>query len=676
MSATYALPLWNIPPLASQLLGFKRYHKNAVNHKKKQHQQVKRAYDPSTETIRWYEVATERIGHLTTQLLSEGCDAQKTAQQQSEWVTIYQRLAEDMELSEEVHFDKQTWKNLSLLSHQEHSKGKTIFDCLNKTQTKVGAAVLSALLATPTTNIPLLKKRQAFILNLIENPELKKTITAHIEACAYAEKDLITLYDPASSLYDPALSLMLYNFPFSNEKHTAYTIPLVQEALSKLEDSSDVFHLISSIGIPASILYGLCKYKGLSGLITYLQTQKGMVDASSSRLLTTFAFLVVTSYFFCPSIVQGLQEKYAFLSTIKQVLLSLTSFFEGMRFIIQLTCSSSFNEYSELFPPTLHSSPAEAQTAYKKLESLSHSYHRSFIRSPYLTQGSLLAARPLIQNALPALAQNIHLVGLLDAYNAVAESIIKLQKQHYPLCPVTYLDNHSSPEYQLDDFWHPLLPSSAFNTGKSIHLGGEYKQNHALLTGPNAGGKSTHLKAITISLIFAQTFGFAFAKECRVTPFSYINTYANIVDSITDKKSLFKAELARAHTLVKHLSHTDSTDFRFATIDELLTGTNPTEGCAAAYGIARYIGELPQCITILTTHYRPLTKLATHAPYLYQPWCVRVIRKKDGTLEYPYTLEQGINIQNIAFDILKQESYIPSLITEAEKVLHEYHMDT
>ena len=60
-----------------------------------------------------------------------------------------------------------------------------------------------------------------------------------------------------------------------------------------------------------------------------------------------------------------------------------------------------------------------------------------------------------------------------------------------------------------------------------------------VITGPNAGGKSTFIKSVTLSLILSQNVGYILGTSMKMTPFKLINTYLNIPD-ISGKESLLK----------------------------------------------------------------------------------------------------------------------------------------
>ena len=67
-------------------------------------------------------------------------------------------------------------------------------------------------------------------------------------------------------------------------------------------------------------------------------------------------------------------------------------------------------------------------------------------------------------------------------------------------------------------------------------------QPHAILTGPNRGGKSTICKAIGLSIVCAQSWGFAFASKANLTPFARIETALSPADTV-GRLSLFETEI-------------------------------------------------------------------------------------------------------------------------------------
>jgi hypothetical protein len=284
-------------------------------------------------------------------------------------------------------------------------------------------------------------------------------------------------------------------------------------------------------------------------------------------------------------------------------------------------------------------------------------------------RGNIMTAYKLMRDVKDELIAALEGIGHLDALMGTATFIRTQTTDDAPCCFATYELDANTPQLSFDGFWNPFIRAHDVVTN-SITLGSKGASSNMLLTGPNAGGKSTVLKSVIINTLLAQTLGVAMAKRARITPFSSINTYLNIVDDITAGNSHYKAEVLRAQSLINSVTSLDSDNKYSLTIcDEIFSGTNPAEGAAGAYAVASHLGEQPHSIMLLATHYPLLTTLEREQPETFTNYNVSVTKYDDGTLEYPFTLSKGISNQNIAINILELEGFDSSIIEKAKGVL-------
>ena len=102
-------------------------------------------------------------------------------------------------------------------------------------------------------------------------------------------------------------------------------------------------------------------------------------------------------------------------------------------------------------------------------------------------------------------------------------------------------------------------------------------------------------------------------------------------------------------------------------MDEIFNSTNPVEGIAGAYSIAKKMSEYDNNILIFTTHYIYLTKLKRTGRFInYRMNVVRGDAPHDIT--YPYKLEEGVSKQYIALDLLRKNGFDDDIIDEAVRV--------
>jgi DNA mismatch repair protein MutS len=104
-------------------------------------------------------------------------------------------------------------------------------------------------------------------------------------------------------------------------------------------------------------------------------------------------------------------------------------------------------------------------------------------------------------------------------------------------------------------------------------------------------------------------------------------------------------------------------------MDEVFSGTSPVEGEVIAYSIAKYLSKFDKSICFIATHFPKLTELEKTTNGLYKNYQVKVIKKDDGKLIFPYKLEEGKTSQNIALDILQMEGFTPEMLAEAYEII-------
>ncbi len=253
-------------------------------------------------------------------------------------------------------------------------------------------------------------------------------------------------------------------------------------------------------------------------------------------------------------------------------------------------------------------------------------------------------------------------LGQLDAHVAIA-SFMQAQQNNY--CFPSYVQKNK-PYISINQYWHPFLNSNTV-IKNDIELGGDGVKN-IIVTGPNAGGKSTALKSITLAIILAQTLGITPASNMTLTPFKIINTYMNIADD-AGSESLFQAEMHRAANLLELVKKQTNKDFIFIIMDELFTGTNPLEGQSAAYGVVRKLINFNNSMLVFVTHFQNLTKLEKETNGMIKNFKVWV-DQSNGHISYPYLLAPGISNQTIALDLLTEEGFDPDILKHSYEMLN------
>lgn len=189
-----------------------------------------------------------------------------------------------------------------------------------------------------------------------------------------------------------------------------------------------------------------------------------------------------------------------------------------------------------------------------------------------------------------------------------------------------------------------------------------------ILTGPNASGKTTLLKATLLNIIFSQQFGFGCFKSFQCIPYHHFYCYLNIVDN-SGRDSLFQLESKKCNNIIETLDKYPN-DRHFCVFDELFSGTNPVEAVNCGYGYLSYLCKIrdkkQNLDFLLTTHYIDLCEK------LEKEKCIQICRMMaevdtNGKLIFTYKLLKGLNTVNGGIEVLKQLNFPIEILKTIEE---------
>ncbi|MEX2437956.1 MAG: hypothetical protein WD449_01750, partial [Candidatus Babeliales bacterium] len=303
---------------------------------------------------------------------------------------------------------------------------------------------------------------------------------------------------------------------------------------------------------------------------------------------------------------------------------------------------------------------------------MSHLESWAIQSTAYLTHfctpvGRALAAYKQMKDEKHKFAPLMECVGELDACLSMAKLVKKISAHEgAAVCFPEFLEQDSG-ELEINGMWNPFIDQQRAITN-DIALGDRFETPNMIVTGPNAGGKSTVLKGIVLNVILAQTFGIAMAEQMRLTPYSKICTHLNIIDQ-SGIKSLFQAEVGRAQELIETIGSLPEGEFALTIMDEVFNGTNPVEGEAAAFSIGEYVTQFKNSNCIIATHFPRLTLLPKYTNNRFKNFKVFVNKIKSGSFTYSYKFVEGTADQRIAIDILEAEGFDTNILTRARDII-------
>jgi len=221
------------------------------------------------------------------------------------------------------------------------------------------------------------------------------------------------------------------------------------------------------------------------------------------------------------------------------------------------------------------------------------------------------------------------------------------------------LPEYSQPEFSKEnelnftDMYHPLISTPITNSGAI--------NNNSLITGSNASGKSTFIKALAINCILAQTINTCAAKTFKAR-FSLVMTSMVMRDDLSGGDSYFIVEIKSLKRIIDLSQEYPCTCF----IDEILRGTNTIERIAASAAVLEYLKE-QNVLCIAASHDIELTRILEK----YDNYHFREQVTDDGIV-FDYKLKNGPSTTRNAIKLLRFMGFEEDIVKRAEGLAEEY----
>ncbi|MEM9737869.1 MAG: hypothetical protein AAF770_02110 [Bacteroidota bacterium] len=274
--------------------------------------------------------------------------------------------------------------------------------------------------------------------------------------------------------------------------------------------------------------------------------------------------------------------------------------------------------------------------------------------------GRLLATYQLFQKHKQVLADIYYEIGKIDAQLSICK-LIQETNQPNSKNQFTFGKLQTSqdqlPNLQMKGMW-PIALDPGKAVSNDVIMNSKKGPRTMVITGPNAGGKSTYILSICINAILNQVYGIVAAHSAVQAIFYKIITYVNPVQNLAAGLSLAEAgmQVLKTHQLILDQIKGPI----LAIVDEILNGTDPKIAAKYSYRILKNRNQqYSNCLTLLTTHFMNLTNLAKQDQHVKNQ---KVVVKIPGTngrkFDYTYQIEEGITDQNIVEDMLIEKGIL------------------
>lgn len=204
--------------------------------------------------------------------------------------------------------------------------------------------------------------------------------------------------------------------------------------------------------------------------------------------------------------------------------------------------------------------------------------------------------------------------------------------------------------FEMKQLYHPLLEDPVKNDITA--------KKGVLLTGSNASGKSTFLKAVALNAILAQTIHTCCADSYRGCFFRTMTSMA-LRDDLGSGESYYIVEIRSLKRILEASIQNEPPVLCF--VDEVLRGTNTVERIAASTQILKSLHK-PGVCCFAATHDIELTELLQeeYANYHFEEEIT------EGDIHFPYRLMAGKATSRNAIRLLSIMGYDERIIEDAE----------
>ena len=557
-------------------------------------------------------------------------------------------------INEDVKIDLEMFEGLGI------DKKYNIFEFINQTHTKTGKYLLQKIFGNPISDIQLLRQRQDIINKIFTNSSLYQELDKKLEQIGKLESSLLWFW---KDLNDE--THYLYNMVYFKNKYLKFfnTHELAMRMYNYyVIILSPLYGMISPIMmVLAPFIMIKFYFKTKISLQLYIRILKQTLSGFSSVLKMN---------------IQDTGSSALSWTSMISILIWLVFYIHGLCSNLNNSRNTNkitndmhkrLNQISELVKEghciyDLLGKDIPNNVLYAKCSVEPHFkilWNPIFQEKPskYSNKGLILKTFKILQMKKDLLLELIQSWSNLDCFVSIAKLMKNTSHFQYTFPEYIYQQKH--PSIECEGLAYPILSQQVVLN--NINLGLSQPRN-AIITGPNAGGKSTFIKSLCLAIIFGQTLGIVPAHKFKFTPFSLITTYLNIPDS-KGKESLYEAEMRRSLEYINIIEKLPKKEFSFVIMDEIFSSTNPEEGIAGAYAIANNISKHTNNMTLLTTHFSYLSKLEKTGKF--RNYKIPITRDENNNIVYQYKLEPGISNQFIALELLKKKGFDKNIVTEA-----------
>lgn len=264
----------------------------------------------------------------------------------------------------------------------------------------------------------------------------------------------------------------------------------------------------------------------------------------------------------------------------------------------------------------------------------------------------------VVRTHIKEIDEMVTVIGMIETSIVVGEYRASLDGEY---CRPEFISEEENAEsyIKIEQLYHPLLNKPVRNDIE-VNRG-------VLLTGSNASGKSTFLRAVALNAIFAQTIHTCMAQSYQSTMFRVYSSMS-LKDDLESGDSYYMVEVKSIRRILNEVMEAEKEKKHvLCFVDEVLRGTNTVERISASTQILKALAG-DNVICFAATHDLELTKLLADA---YDNYHFEEEIEKDDIF-FPYKLQKGPAVSRNAIALLKVLGYDKELVNTAETMAQTF----
>ena len=528
--------------------------------------------------------------------------------------------------------DEWTARNLELRVSSEGSKKHSLLGVMDECRCPMGARLLRRWMSYPLLDAGEIKKRQAAVAELLENPSTRETLMGELRRVGDLERLMRRIETPSAKPGDLAAL-----------RDSSLHIKRLRDAMGDLGSESLV-----SLRERMDPFTDLCAYleRAVVDSPPALAREGGVIREGFSPELDRLRSIQSDGRRWISEL-EGSEKERTGITNLK------------------IGYNRVFGYYIEVTNSRLPLVPED----YSRRQTLAGSER---FTSPKLKEyeEQILTAAEQIVTLEASLFEEVRATAAAESarVSATASSVAETDvfcsmgeiASRYGYCAPEFTDR---PVLKLSGCRHPVVERIAAEKGfvpNDITLDSE-AERFMIITGPNMSGKSTLIRQVALVALMAQMGSFVPAREATLGIFDRIFSRVGASDNLTAGQSTFMVEMVETAHILRN-----ATPRSLVILDEIGRGTSTFDGMSIAWAVSEYLYDLGP-LTLFATHYHELSNLADVKPGITNSNVA--VKEQGGEILFLRKLLPGATSHSYGIQVARLAGVPAKVLNSAREVL-------